>query len=104
MASAVETGSFNLTSLFADDNFKAYMEDIGTTASGIMAMSYEEQYRIVSEFYTKVNTLAFDSFTQQQELNYQLMASKQEELAAYHKAMKDNGEAVRTDQEAYAEL
>lgn len=104
MASAVETGSFNLTSLFADDNFKAYMEDIGTTASGIMALSYEEQYRIVSEFYTKVNTLAFDSFTQQQELNYQLMASKQEELAAYHKAMKDNGEAVRADQEAYAEL
>jgi hypothetical protein len=105
MQAAVENGKFNLGALLNDDNFLEYLEEIGMSATALTAASYEEQYRIVSEFHSKLNTLAFDSYTAQQELYYQQMADTQNELTNFYKATTgDSAAAVQKAQEDYAKL
>jgi hypothetical protein len=65
MASAAENGSFSLSALYNDDNFIQYLEDIGMQQVTLTAASYEEQYRIVSDYYAKLNGLVYDSFSAQ---------------------------------------
>jgi hypothetical protein len=105
MQDAVENGKFNLGALLNDDNFLEHLEEMGMSATALTAASYEEQYRIVSEFHSKLNTLAFDSYTAQQELYYQQMADTQNELTNFHKATTgDSAAAVQKAQEDYAKL
>jgi hypothetical protein len=63
MTKAAENGQIDLTSLLNDDNFVEYLEEMHITQETLLAESYERQYSIVSEFYNKVNTCAFDSYT-----------------------------------------
>jgi hypothetical protein len=105
MQDAVENGKFNLGALLNDDNFLEHLEEMGISATALTAASYEEQYRIVSEFHSKLNTLAFDSYTAQQELYYQQMADTQNELTNFYKATSgDSAAAVQKAQEDYAKL
>lgn len=102
MASSVENGQFSLTALYSDDNFIDYLKDIGVQQVTLTAMSYEEQYRIVSDYYSKVNSLIYDSYSAQQELHYQAVAQRQQEIAAL--LAKGNTSEVTQKQEEYAEL
>lgn len=105
MQESLESGSINMSALLADDNFEEYLIQAGMTAEQITAASYEEQYRIVSDFYSKCNTAAFDSYSAQQGLYYQQIADIQGELAAYHKAISEgSGEAISETQADYQEL
>ena len=71
MADSLEEGKINFASLFANDNFLEYLEQNQISQEALLTKSYEEQYRIVSDFYGKMNALSFESFTAQQELYYQ---------------------------------
>jgi hypothetical protein len=50
MADALENGSISFTKLFADDNFIEHLESQQISQQELLTKSYEEQYRIVSEF------------------------------------------------------
>ena len=102
MAAAAESGKFKLTDLYDDENFTAYLEEIGMTQVSLTAASYEEQYRIVSQFYSKVSADAYESYQVEQNLLTAKLAARQEEMAAYHEAMKYRKEEVQAEQEAYA--
>ena len=102
---SVESGSISLGALLDDDNFLEHLEEIGTSATAITQMSYEEQYRIISEFYSKVSTSAFESFEVQQDLLYQQLTDIQAELSAYNEAVSNgSGEAIAKAQAEYQEL
>lgn len=105
MQEAVESGSFDFASLFADENFNTYLEEINASQVELTATSYEEQYAIVSKYYSRLSSLAFDAITAQQELYYQQAADAQNELSAYYKAMEsDSKEAIISQKEEYANL
>ena len=105
MQEAVESGSFDFASLFADENFNTYLEEINASQVELTAASYEEQYAIVSKYYSRLSSLAFDAITAQQELYYQQAADAQNELSAYYKAMEsDSKEAIISQKEEYANL
>ena len=106
MATAAETGKFSLSNLYNDDNFIQYLEDIGMQQVTLTAASYEEQYRIVSDYYAKLNTLVYDSYTGQQELHYQAIAERQREIAAINALNNNSTKKAEVDsqREDYVEL
>ena len=106
MANAAEGGKFSLSNLYNDDNFIQYLEDIGMQQVTLTAASYEEQYRIVSDYYAKLNTLIYDSYSGQQELHYQAIADRQREMAAISAANANSTTKANVDAERkeYAEL
>lgn len=105
MQESLEAGRIDLTSLLNDDNFLEYLEEIGSSATAITAESYEEQYRIISEFHAKVNSMVFDTYSAQQELYYQQVADLQTELANFHRATTgESADAVAATQAEYAKL
>ena len=104
MAKAAESGSFNFKSLFADENFIKYLEEMGISQVALTSKTYEEQYKIVSDYYGDMNKLVFDSYSEQQAVYYEQAASLQEQAANYHKAMSENASAVENAKKKYAEL
>lgn len=102
MQSAVESGSFDFNALFNDDAFLDYLEAIGMQQIELTAASYEEQYKIISEFYSKVSTDAYETYQTEQNLLALQLATRQREMAAYHEAMKNSKEEVLADQDTYA--
>ena len=104
MADSLEEGKINFASLFANDNFLEYLQQNQISQKALLTKSYEEQYRIVSDFYGKMNALSFESFTAQQELYYQQAASVQTQAANYQKAMSENADAVNKAKEKYADF
>ena len=105
MQASAENGKFNFSQLYEDENFKQYLEDINVTQVSLAQKSYEEQYRIVSEFYSKVSEAAFESYDVEIDYLTAKLASRQNELAAYYEAMNDETtrEDVLAAQEAYAQ-
>ena len=103
LANAAETGKIDFTDLFNDDNFTTYLENLNMSREALVAQSYEEQYRIISDFYAKVQELEYDSYSSQQELYYQSIAQTQRELNAVRAQMKspERAQDIATAQEDY---
>lgn len=105
MEEALEEGSIDMSSLFGDENFTEYLEQIGESQQTLASKNYDELYNIVSDFYNRCNQTAFESFEIEQELYAQQIADRQGQITAYYDTMSgENAAAAQQLQQDYADL
>ena len=104
MSDSLESNKLDLSKMFSDENFLTFLEEQNTTMEEMTAKSYEEQYQIISKFYSDVNTLAFATYQEQEALGYNRIAELQAEIANYNKFMQGPmGKNVESERERYAQ-
>ena len=106
MASGKENGSLSssdMDSLKNNEDFNSYLEESGGSFQEFSAASFDEQYNMLSEFYSKVQALRHDSVQYQKSLYYDDMKNYVQMLDKMYAMDEDDQKKSLEMKEAYAD-
>ena len=89
LTTAISSNTFDYSALLDTEEFVNYLQELNISQEALRAKTYEEQYKIISNFHSQVKQLEYDTYTSQQELHYQRMAAIQAEIAQRNEAYEN---------------
>ena len=105
LSSSQERKSFSsadISSLERNEDFNQFLGDSGETFDSFEGMDYEEQYNMIAEFYSKVQSLKYESQQYQKELYYEDLAEQQELLDKMYDMTEEEQQKSLEMKEEYA--